>query len=80
MVYRRFAHFSPNLLKLLDRGFENLTSNPLEPIEYKGLIEMAEPRGVYCRLSGILSPLTGFLSPRDSGAIGPQLVDMSRKL
>jgi hypothetical protein len=43
---RRFAHFPPNLLKSLDRAFENLVSIPLESIEYKGLIEMAEPRAV----------------------------------
>jgi hypothetical protein len=33
-------------LKSLDRAFENLASIPLEFIEYKGLIEMAEPRVV----------------------------------
>jgi hypothetical protein len=41
---RRFAHFPPNLLKSLDTAFEKLVSCPLEFIEYKGLIEMAEPR------------------------------------
>jgi hypothetical protein len=41
---RRFAHFPPNLLKSLARAFENLASIPLEFIEYKGLMEMAEPR------------------------------------
>src|SRR5688572_25656030 len=28
-VNRRFAHFSPNLLKSLDRAFEKLASSPL---------------------------------------------------
>jgi hypothetical protein len=46
---RRFAHFSPNPLKLLDRGFKELATSPLELIEYKGLIKMAEPR-VYGRV------------------------------
>ena len=48
---RRFAHFSPNLLKSLDRGFEKLVSGPLEFIEYKGLREMAEPRVISSTLS-----------------------------
>ena len=45
--YRRFAHFPPNLLKSLDRGFAKLASSPLQIIEHKGLIEMTEPRVTY---------------------------------
>jgi hypothetical protein len=41
---RRFAHFPPNLLKSLDRGFAKSVSSPLQSIEYKGLMEMTEPR------------------------------------
>ena len=42
--YRRFAHFSPNLLKTLDRDFAKLATSTSQSIEYKGLIEMTEPR------------------------------------
>ena len=42
--YPTVRPFSPNPLKLLDRGFEKLASGSLESIEYKELIEMTEPR------------------------------------
>jgi hypothetical protein len=34
-------------LKSLDGGFGKLASRPLEFIEYKGLIEMTEPRVMF---------------------------------
>lgn len=43
---RRFAHIPPNPLKSLDMGFVKSESSPLQFIEYKGLIEMTEPREV----------------------------------
>jgi len=41
---RRFAHFPPNLLKTLDGGFAKSTPSSSQFIEYKGLIEITEPR------------------------------------
>ena len=41
---RRFAHFFPNLLKSLDPSFAKSVVGSFQFIEYKGLIEMAEPR------------------------------------
>ena len=41
---RRFANFFPNLLKSLDPSFAKSVVGSFQFIEYKGLIEMAEPR------------------------------------
>src|SRR5713101_2356373 len=41
---RRFAHFSPNLLKSLDRVFSKSVSSPVQFIDFKGLTKMTEPR------------------------------------
>ena len=41
---RRFAHFSPSLLKSFDRGFAKSATSPLYFIDFKGLARMTEPR------------------------------------
>jgi hypothetical protein len=40
---RRFAHFSPNLLKSLDFCFAKSIIRKLQSIDFKGLIKMIEP-------------------------------------
>jgi hypothetical protein len=40
---RRFAHFSPNLLKSLEPSFAKLASRPLQSIDFKWLRKMTEP-------------------------------------
>lgn len=51
---RRFGHFSPNLLKTLDRGFAKSAPNPLQSIEYKGPIEMTGPKVIMIKIPLIL--------------------------
>ena len=45
-MFRRFAHFFSNLLKSLGPSFAKSVVGSFQFIEYKGLIEMAEPRVV----------------------------------
>jgi hypothetical protein len=49
-------------LKSLDRGFEKLASSLLEFIEYKGLIEMTEPRVM--RISNTTMKKMGYEMPK----------------
>ena len=41
---RRFAHFSPNLLKSLDRGFAKSATSLLQVVDLEGIMKMTEPR------------------------------------